>query len=365
MDYIFIVNNILIAVLVFEMRGFEDKAPIRLHLSVLSKRANCILGLYKAILSSILITVKAHHITVRVGKLPCGTWYFEIPFYSSSQDNNNVVWNLEGSTIQVKRSHYPPQTHFVLSADGNAVALFGKLLRHLTSSHSIQNCFECKFYAIPDGVISQLESNYIYDKIDIGNDRLEGVTPEDLRFLLEHLRAKVLRLNVECLPISIYKYEKHGDKDSLIQKLIIGSYSWVNFAELPSIRVISIWREGLHQMNTILKSWIAGKNRQMEIGDFELGKYSERNREIIFTGVESDTTSLTTAERNAFLSSESHFPNIKALRDIVALDITREEDWLRATVIEATTGPSSQPTQKMFVMVWSDANLRTIGRIVD
>ncbi|CAO4363031.1 unnamed protein product [Caenorhabditis nigoni] len=187
------------------------------------------------------------------------------------------------------------------------------------------------------------------------------MTPEDLTFLLGQLKIKQLDLNVK-VPVGGYKYQKNPEKKCLIQKLIIGNHSWVDFSELPAAKVISIPKQiPLYQMNRVLKSWIAGRNRDMDIGDFELGKLT--NRKSIFAGIESHATQLTEAERGRFLKNA--YPRVHLLRDIVAVDIIRENDGTRATVIEAMVDDNPRSQRKIFVMVWSRNNLRRVRRHVD
>ncbi|PIC21099.1 hypothetical protein B9Z55_026064 [Caenorhabditis nigoni] len=76
-------------------------------------------------------------------------------------------------------------------------------------------------------------------------------------------------------------------------------------------------------MNIVLESWIAGRNRDMEIGEIELVKFSDLNCDIIFTNIRTHATQLTEAEMDSLVDSST--------------DVLRESDALRATVIEATT----------------------------
>ncbi|CAO4363032.1 unnamed protein product [Caenorhabditis nigoni] len=186
------------------------------------------------------------------------------------------------------------------------------------------------------------------------------MSPKDLEFLLGQLEIKELDLKVTVSAVRGYKYQRNPENDCVTQKLKIRHHSWVDFFELPAAKLISISKRiSFHHMNTILKSWVDGSNRDMEIGDFELGKKTDRK--IIFTGIESHASQLAESERGKFLEFVCPYPHLR--RDVVAVDIIRENDEIRATVFEAKD--VDDPHRKMFVMVWSEENLRRVGRDVD
>ncbi|CAO4363036.1 unnamed protein product [Caenorhabditis nigoni] len=149
---------------------------------------------------------------------------------------------------------------------------------------------------------------------------------------------------------------------SCIDFLKIVNYSWVDFSDLQAARVISMEIRSC-EVNEVLKSWVAGRNRALEIGDFEIHRLMDMNREAIFNGITRHETQLTEAEIESFFDSFQLSPNRQNLRCIVAVDIVRKCDGMRATVIEGRN--SSEPIRYMFVMVWSESNLRTIGRAND
>ncbi|CAO4363044.1 unnamed protein product [Caenorhabditis nigoni] len=151
-------------------------------------------------------------------------------------------------------------------------------------------------------------------------------------------------------------------KKSCIDFLKIVNYSWVDFSDLQAARVISMEIRSC-EVNEVLKSWVAGRNRALEIGDFEIHRLMDMNREAIFNGITRHETQLTEAEIESFFDSFQLSPNRQNLRCIVAVDIVRKCDGMRATVIEGRN--SSEPIRYMFVMVWSESNLRTIGRAND
>ncbi|CAO4363051.1 unnamed protein product [Caenorhabditis nigoni] len=84
------------------------------------------------------------------------------------------------------------------------------------------------------------------------------------------------------------------------------------------------------------------------------------NREAIFNGITRHETQLTEAEIESFFDSSQLSPERQYLRSIVAVDILRKSDGMRATVIEGRN--IFKPIRNVFVMVWSESNLNTIGR---
>ncbi|PIC53681.1 hypothetical protein B9Z55_003286 [Caenorhabditis nigoni] len=340
--------------------NFDD----RLYLSVTSKRTCRLLEMSKLDLVSISITVYLSYVLVRVGH-PYAHLYFNIPFKQSETDNghHNHLKIGNCSNFQFLRTNWDSFTWnyegVELERIKNAGIVFGKLLRHLKTFLNIRKPVQCSFRTVPVGLIPQLDCNYVYDRIEIRHRGAENMTPEDLTFLLGQLKIKQLDLNVK-VPVGGYKYQRNPENKCLIQKLIIRNHIWVDFSELPAAKLIAIKKRiSFHQMNTILKSWVAGSNRDMEIGDFELGKKTDRK--IIFSGIGTHATQLTESERETFLEFVCPYPHLR--RGVVAVDIIRENDGTRATVFEAKD--VDDPHRKMFVMVWSEENLRRVGRDVD
>ncbi|CAO4363064.1 unnamed protein product [Caenorhabditis nigoni] len=218
---------------------------------------------------------------------------------------------------------------------------------------------------------SDLE-NVVYWKIDGSDVRVSHEVKEiDLEVLFSKIKIRELKLNVKVASAA-YKYQKHQEPigGGKIQKLILQNHSWVDFSELPTARIISFSRQvQSHEINTMLKSWVTGKNREMEVMYSEIGKVTDRTRSFLFTGITQHETQLTEAERDSFLSywfqTNDWRPYQQRLRNIISLDIVRKGDGLRATVIVATAGSLPDPEQKVFVMVWSEENLRTIGRAIN
>ncbi|PIC53676.1 hypothetical protein B9Z55_003284 [Caenorhabditis nigoni] len=351
----------LIQKMIIEEMGLDEI----LYLSVTSKRTCRLLGMSKIDLHSISITVYFSYVLVRVGH-PNASLYFSIPFKQSVTDNgHHNHLRMDCSNFQFLRNNWDSFTWnyegVELERIKNAGIAFGKLLRHLKTFLNVRKPVQCSFRTVPVGLIPQLDCNYIYDRIVIRQRGAENMNSEDLTFLLGQLKIKQLDLNVK-VPVGGFSYQRNPENKCLIQKLIIGNHSWMDFSELPAAKVISISKQiPLYQMNTVLKSWIAGRNRDMDIGDFELGKLT--NRKSIFAGIESHATQLTEAERGRFLKYA--YPRVHLLRDIVAVDIIRENDGMRATVIEAMVDENPRSQRKIFVMVWSRNNLRRVRRHVD
>ncbi|PIC53679.1 hypothetical protein B9Z55_003285 [Caenorhabditis nigoni] len=223
----------------------------------------------------------------------------------------------------------------------NAGIMFEKLLRHLKRFSNIQKPVFCKIEgAIPIGFISQLDCESVYDVIDIRTEPIASVTLEDLTILLENMKIELLRLNVGVPSVRGYKYLKNPEKERSIDNLEIRNYSWVDFSEMPSAKTIYIEAKiQQDEINAVLRSWIAGKNREMEFADFELGKFSDTNREIIFTDVETHASQLTEEKIESCIRRAKKLPDSLLVHNIIAMDILRENYLLRATVIDLAALP--------------------------
>ncbi|CAO4363065.1 unnamed protein product [Caenorhabditis nigoni] len=333
----------------------------RLLLSTTSKRTCRLLGMFKINVKAISIKVTLPRIEVEVGNL---FWRFNIPFQEWSPRSH--LLKIDGSSFTHNHSRY-----FIWKYEGdelermkNAGIVLGKLLRHLTSFLVIEDYLECKCHRLFQGLIPQLDFNYVYDRIDIQESpQIEPVTPEDLTFLLENVHTKLLSLNVKVPSVRGYKYQKNPQKERAIDRLQIRNHNWVDFSDLPAARALFIQNKiQLYQMNMVLESWVAGRNRDMEIGDFWLGEFSDLSRNIIFDDIETHATQLTNAEIDSWFRNSRYLPNRRCLYNQIVVDIMRTDDGLRATVIEVTHRPDPQSHRRMFVMVWSETNLRMIGR---
>ncbi|CAO4363057.1 unnamed protein product [Caenorhabditis nigoni] len=359
---------LLIKRMIVEELGFDE----RLFLSFTSKRTSNFLGLFRTDLKGISITIRINHsgVSVCVRKTSYrNEWKFRIP-YDQDYMKGSSAWIIDGSAVQA--GNYPSTIYCSLNdepvgfdATRNAVIVFGKLLRHLNSILNIQECRQFEFImTLPAGLLCELDCNYSYDRIGTRRGYMANTTPEDLTFLLDNIKTDRLRLNVAVPSAPGYKYRKNLEKKSSIRYLKIQNYSWVDFSELPVARYVNIgetiqWDE----MNMMLKSWIAGRNREMEIGKFKITKLTDRDRETVFTGIESHSTQLTNAERGKFLEYVDHDEFIQT----IAVDILRDSDGMRATVFEGWTEQMSRnyfhKKQNIFVMVWCEENLRKIGRV--
>ncbi|CAO4363056.1 unnamed protein product [Caenorhabditis nigoni] len=348
----------------------------RLFLSFTSKRTCSLLGLFRNDFKSISIDIEINNLEISVCvrkpsyRLSEQISVFKICSYFDNKWNFNMPNEQRQSKVQPEQ--YPSTIYCDLNdkrvgryTTSNLVIVFRKLLRHLNKFLKIEKCCQCEFNnVIPVGLIPQLDCTYSYEKIHIRKANPADVSPEDLTLLLEHIKTKQLCLNVAVSSVSDYKYQKNPEKKSSIDVLKIVSYSWVDFSDLPAARVISIKEElQLDQMNVMLRSWVAGRNREMEIGYFETEKTSDQNWEAIYSGIEKHATQLTGAEFKSIFDSNQNLPSTELLRSIVAADIIREDDGMRATVIEAMLWPHRwarrrDPKQTMFVIVWSERNLK-------
>ncbi|PIC53686.1 hypothetical protein B9Z55_003288 [Caenorhabditis nigoni] len=294
-------------------------------------------------------------------------WEFNIP-YKQYLMNDSPIWKIDGTAVQVEKYDSTILCCGLIDervgsdTTSNSFVVFGKVLRHLNSVLNIERCQLCEFdMTIPVGLIPQLDFNFYYGRIDFLSGDSMFMTLEDLTVLLENIKTKQLCLIDIVLSVPGYKYQKNPEKKSSIDCLKIRNFDWVDFPELPAAKRIIISRKiEMDQMNMVLTSWVAGRNREIEIGEFETDEFSDRNRETIYTGIETHAPQLTKAEITSFFDSSQHSLNLRLLRNIVAVDILRESDGIRATIIEAAM--ESHVNQKLFVFVWSDSNLRTIGR---
>ncbi|PIC53696.1 hypothetical protein B9Z55_003292 [Caenorhabditis nigoni] len=114
----------------------------------------------------------------------------------------------------------------------------------------------------------------------------------------------------------------------------------------------------LEQMKTILESWVAGRNREMEIGFFRIDKLTDQDHKALFSGIKTQDTQLTGVEITSFLVSTIDLHKMRFPSSTITVDIVRKSDGMRATVIEGDK-------RNMFVMVWSESNLRMIGQEID
>ncbi|PIC53700.1 hypothetical protein B9Z55_003294 [Caenorhabditis nigoni] len=355
---------LLIKRMIVEELGFDE----RLFLSFTSKRTSNFLGLFRTDLKGISITIRINHSGVsvclrktsyrsfkRVSAINIRSfigneWKFRIP-YDQDYMKGSSAWIIDGSAVQA--GNYPSTIYCSLNdepvgldATRNAVIVFGKLLRHLNSILNIQECRQFEFImTLPAGLLCELDCNYSYSRIETRAGYMANTTPEDLTFLLDNIKTDRLRLNVAVPSAPGYKYRKNPKKKHSIDVLRIINYSWVDFSELPAARVISMKIQSW-EMNEVLKSWVAGRNWALEIGDFEVHRLTNLNREAIFNGITRFETQLTKSERDKFL--ESVYPSLQLFLDITAVDILRKSDGMRATVVEVAN-------RNMFVMVWSSS----------
>ncbi|CAO4363055.1 unnamed protein product [Caenorhabditis nigoni] len=363
---------------IIEELGFDE----RLFLSFTSKRSCSLLGLFRSDLKgvSIEIDIKTSKVSIRVRKLSyrlserisaidilstiSSELKFDIPYEQYSVYGSSAC-RIAGSTVLYKK--YPSTIRCALiderverNAMSNSMIVFGKVLKHLNSFLNIQECRQCEFFAtLPVGLFRQLDCSYSYRRIETRTGHIASTTPEDLTFLLDNIKAEQHSLNVAVPSDPGYKYQNNPEKKSSIDLLKILNYSWVDFSDLPAARVISMEIQSC-EVNKVLKSWVAGRNRELEIGEFEIDRLTELNRETIFNGISRHETQLTEAEITSFFDSSEHLPNRQYLRCKVAVDIVRKSDGVRATVIEGRN--IFKPIRNVFVMVWSESNLNTIGR---
>ncbi|CAO4363048.1 unnamed protein product [Caenorhabditis nigoni] len=367
--------------MIIEELGFDE----RLSLSFTSKRSCSLLGLFRNDLKDISIEIDIRtwdvSIRVRIPSYRLTERIFAINIRSLISDELKVDipykayymigysdYKIDGSTVQAVK--YPSTIRIVLienrvvrETNSNLVIVFGKLLTHLNSFLNIQECHQCEFFAkFPVGLFCQLDCSYSYGSIETRTGYITSTTPKDLAFLLDHITAKQIILNVEVPSAPGYKYQKNPEKKSCIDFLKIVNYSWVDFSDLPAARVISMEIRSC-EVNEVLKSWVTGRNLELEIGDFQFDRLTDLNREVIFNGITRHETQLTEAEIESFFDSSEHLPNRQNLRCIVAVDIVRKCDGMRATVIEGNS--IYEVSRNMFVMVWSEKNLQTIGRAND
>ncbi|PIC53725.1 hypothetical protein B9Z55_003303 [Caenorhabditis nigoni] len=335
----------LVQKMIVEELGFDE----RLFLTIASKRTCSLIRKFKVDLDSISITVRTNEICVFVRKDLWDSITFSIPFHKCQMEHSSA-WNIGGSIVRVRKA-FRDIMEFSLNDDRfdttrNAVTVFGILLRHLKSFSNIRKPMQCSFRTIPVGFIFALDCGFVFNNIEIQTTPIESVTPEELKVLLENVQTELLRLNVKVQSVHDYKYLRNPDKERSIYRLIIGNHSWVDFSELPAAKVISISKQiPLNQMNMVLKSWVAGRNRDMEIGDFEIGKFSDLNREIIFADVERHPSQITEKEIDAFFCQANNLPSRRFMGNIISVDILREGDGLRATVME--TAHDTYPGSKL------------------
>ncbi|CAO4363034.1 unnamed protein product [Caenorhabditis nigoni] len=364
--------------MIMEELGFDE----RLFLSFTSKRTCSLLGLSRNHLEgiSIEIDIKTSKVSIRVRKpsYPLterisainirpsinNEWEFNIPYKQYSVYGSSA-WTIDGSTVQTVK--YPSTIHCGMidervgrDTTRNSMIVFGKVLRHLNSVLNIQECRQCEFFTtLPVGLFRQLDCSYSYGSIETRTGYITSTTPEDLTFLLDRIKAKRLSLNVAVSTDPVFKYRKDPEKKSSIEWLRIRNFNWVDFSQLPAAKVISMEVRSC-DINAVLQSWVAGRNRELDIGDFEIDRLTNPNRETIFNGITRHETQLREAEITSFFDYSKHLPNRQYLRDIVAVDILRKSDGMRATVIEGNS--IYEVSRNMFVMVWRKGNLRTIGR---
>ncbi|PIC53702.1 hypothetical protein B9Z55_003295 [Caenorhabditis nigoni] len=363
--------------MIIEELGFNE----RLFLSFTSKQFCSLLGLFRNDLKvSIEIDIKTSEVSIRVRKplysLTEGIsainirssisneLKFDIP-YEQYYVYGSTACRIDGSTVQI--SEYP-STICCVSIDervgcdttSNSMIIFGKVLRHLNRFLNIQESRQCEYFeTLPVGLFRRLDCSYSYGKIETRTGCIANTNPEDLTFLLDNMKAKQLILNVAVPSAPGYKYQKNPEKKSCIDFLKIVNYSWVDFSDLPAARGMYIRIEiQLEQMKTILESWVAGRNREMEIGFFRIDKLTDLNHKALISGIKTQDTQLTGVEITSFLVSTIDLHKMRFPSSTIAVDIVRKSDGMRATVIEGDK-------RNMFVMVWSESNLRMIGRATD
>ncbi|PIC53694.1 hypothetical protein B9Z55_003291 [Caenorhabditis nigoni] len=365
--------------MIIEELGFDE----RLFLSFTSKRSCSLLGLFRNDVKgisieidirtwdvSIRVRIPSYHLTERIfainiRSLISNELKVDIP-YKAYYMIGYSDYKIDGSTVQAVK--YPSTIRIVLienrvvrETNSNLVIVFGKLLRHLNSVLNIQECHQCEFFAkFPVGLFCQLDCSYSYGSIETRTGHIASTTPEDLTFLLDNIKAEQLSLNVAVPSDPGYKYQNNPEKKSSIDLLKILNYTWVNLSDLPAARVISMEIRSC-EVNEVLKFWIAGRNRALEIGDFYIDRLTDLNSEAIFNGITRHETQLTESERDKFL--ESVYPSLQLLHNIITVDILRKSDGMRATVIEGNS--NNEANRNVFVMVWSEKNLQTIGRAND
>ncbi|CAO4363058.1 unnamed protein product [Caenorhabditis nigoni] len=380
---------ILIKRMIIEELGFDE----RLFMSFTSKRTCSFLGLFRTDFKPIFIAIHIYDwqafIFVRQASyrlsyemfgfnvspmLMNNDWTFTMEFIQRHVKDSSD-WTIDGTTVQVKKGHSSTmECSLNEDRDGfgttiSGVTLFGKILRHLNSFYNIQECIQCVFdMHIPNGLIPELDCNYSYGLIDMPTSFISNVTPENLSYLLENIKITRLCLNVNVPSVPGYKYQSNPEKKSSIDVLKVIHYSWVDVSDLPAARVISFLEFQPCEMNAVLRYWVAGRNRNFDIGDFEIYRLTGLNREAIFNGITRHETQLTGAEIRSFVEYMDDLHNTRLLRYsrnrfIVTVDIVRESDGMRATVIEGNS--INEDFRNMCVMVWSESNLRTIGRATD
>ncbi|CAO4363054.1 unnamed protein product [Caenorhabditis nigoni] len=363
--------------MIIEELGFDE----RLFLSFTSKRTCSLLGLFRNDLKvSIEMDIRTSEVSIRVRKLSysltegisalnirssiSNELKFDIP-YEQYSVYGSTACRIDGSTVQIRKY---PSTIRCVSIDervgrdtmSNSMIIFGKVLRHLNRFLNIQECRQCEYFeTLPVGLFRRLDCSYSYGKIETRTGCIANTNPEDLTFLLDNIKAKQLILNVAVPSAPGYKYQTNPEKKNSIDVLKIVNYSWVDFSDLPAARVMYIRIEiQLEQMKTILESWVAGRNREMEIGFFRIDKLTNLNHKALISGIKTQHTQLTGVEITSFLVSTIDLHKMRFPSSTIAVDIVRKSDGMRATVIEGDK-------RNMFVMVWSESNLRMIGRAAD
>ncbi|PIC53707.1 hypothetical protein B9Z55_003298 [Caenorhabditis nigoni] len=343
---------LLIKEIIVEELGFGE----RLFLSFTSKRTCSLVKLFRNEPSGFIsitidinnselsVCVRKPHLSepipVKIRSRAINKLEFRIP-YEQGYVKDSSAWIIDGSTVQAEKYSSAiycslNDERFGLDKNRNAVIVFGKLLRHLNSVLNIQECRECKYFMrLPVGLFRQLDCSYSYGRIETQTGYIANTSPEDLTFLLDHIKANHIILNVAVTSAPGYKYRKNPEKKRSIDVLKVAHYSWVDFSNLPAARVISILIEiPLNQMRTILVYWIAGRNREMEIGFFRMDELTDQDREALFSGIKTQDTQLTGAEIRSFIVSTKDIHKMRFPSSTVAVDVVRKSDGMRATVIE-------------------------------
>ncbi|CAO4363053.1 unnamed protein product [Caenorhabditis nigoni] len=344
--------------MIIEELGFDE----RLSLSFTSKRSCSLLGLFRNDLKDISIEIDIRtwdvSIRVRIPSYRLTERIFAINIRSLISNELKVDlpykayymigysdYKIDGSTVQAVK--YPSTIRIVLiekrvvrETNSNLVIVFGKLLRHLNSVLNIQECHQCEFFAkFPVGLFCQLDCSYSYGSIETRTGHIASTTPEDLTFLLDNIKAEQLSLNVAVPSDPGYKYQNNPEKKSSIDLLKISNYSWVDISDLPAARVIFMEIQSCEVNENLQKPYMC-------------------DRKAIFNGITRHETQLTHAE-----SEKSVYPSLQLLHNIITVDILRKSDGMRATVIEGNS--NNEANRNVFVMVWSEKNLQTIGRAND
>lgn len=228
-----------------------------------------------------------------------------------------------------------------------------KHVRHLKSILDVHN-FSLK-YGKPLGLIETLsELQQCVDRFaEVVIGEYVALTQEELTYALENVTTNSLYIsnkNLDDYENLIYRKSHKNELD--IQKLHLENPFYADFEDLPTVRNIEVkylnywdYNYQLYMVNVFLNEWIWNRGNQIvEKIRFEVNTCTS----LILKNVRTHPTQLTVAELNKVIHPIG--------REVV--DIVRESDGLRATVITRENYEAV-----VIMLVWTEQNLREIGRI--